>query len=130
MAQVYGIGGVFIYSTDPKLLAEWYALHFGIEFENDEKDGNFWMLFYSRDDHDPSKRTSTVFAIMPAKTSLGSQRGEYMINYKVDDLQGFVEQLKSRGVSAEPVEDDGQNGRFTWINDPEGNRIELYQPYS
>ena len=130
MAQVYGIGGVFIYSTNPKLLAEWYALHFGIEFEYDEKDGNFWMLFYSRDDHDPSKRTSTVFAIMPAKTRLGSQRGEYMINYKVDDLQGFIEQLKSRGVSAEPVEDDGQNGRFTWTTDPERNRIELSQPYS
>ena len=129
MAQVYGIGGVFIYSTDPKLLAEWYALHFGIEFEHDEKDGNFWMLFFYRDDNDPTKRASTVFAIMTAKTKLGSQRGEYMINYKVDDLQAFIEQLKARGVNVEPVEDDGQNGWFTWITDPEGNRIELYQPY-
>jgi predicted enzyme related to lactoylglutathione lyase len=66
---------------------------------------------------------------MPAKTKLASQRGEYMINYKVDDLQAFIEQLKARGVSAEPVEDDGLNGWFTWITDPEGNRIELYQPY-
>jgi len=130
MAKVYGIGGVFIYANDPKMLAEWYALHFGIEFEHDEKDRNFWMLFYYRDDdNEPSKRASTVFAIMPAKTKLASQRGEYMINYKVDNLQGFIEQLKSRGVSTEPVEDDGQNGWFTWITDPEGNRIELYQPY-
>lgn len=129
MAKVYGIGGVFIYANDPRMLAEWYALHFGIEFEHDEKDSNFWMLFYYRDDNDATKRASTVFAIMPAKTKLASQRGEYMINYKVDDLQAFIEQLKSRGVSAEPVEDDGLNGWFTWITDPEGNRIELYQPY-
>ena len=129
MAKVYGIGGVFIYANDPKMLAEWYALHFGIEFEHDEKETNFWMQFYYRDDdHEPSKRASTVFAIMPAKTKLASQRGEYMINYKVDDLQAFIEQLKTRGVSAEPIEDDGQNGCFTWITDPEGNRIELYQP--
>lgn len=129
MAQVSGIGGVFIYSNDPKSLAEWYANHFGIEFEADKKEENFWMLFHSRDDNEPSKRTNTVFAIMPAKTPLGPGRGEYMINYKVDDLQGFIEQLKTKGVNAEPVEDDGQIGKFTWITDPEGNRIELCQPY-
>ena len=129
MAHVYGIGGVFIHANDPKLLAEWYASHFGIEFGSDEKGENFWMLFYSGDDNDPAKRTSTVFAIMPAKTRLGSQRGEYTINYKVDDLQAFIEQLKASGVNHEPVEEDKQNGSFTWITDPEGNRIELYQPY-
>ncbi|MDQ2905161.1 MAG: VOC family protein [Ktedonobacteraceae bacterium] len=129
MAHVSGIGGVFIYSNDPKALAEWYTNHFGIEFEADKKEENFWMLFHSRDDNEPSKRTNTVFAIMPAKTPLGPRRGEYMINYKVDDLQGFIEQLKTKGVNAEPVEDDGHIGKFTWITDPEGNRIELYQPY-
>ncbi|MBA2396965.1 MAG: hypothetical protein H0V70_29945 [Ktedonobacteraceae bacterium] len=45
MAQVSGIGGVFIYSNDPKSLAEWYANHFGIEFEADKKEENFWMLY-------------------------------------------------------------------------------------
>ncbi|HEY0754555.1 MAG TPA: VOC family protein [Ktedonobacteraceae bacterium] len=129
MAHVYDIGGVFIYATDPKVLAEWYALHFGIEFAYDEKNGTSWMQFSSGDDHDPAKKMSTAFAILPAKTPLSSQRGEYMINYKVDDLQGFIEQLKSRGVSTEPVEGDEQIGLFTWITDPEGNRLELYQSY-
>ncbi len=129
MAHVYGIGGVFIYATDPQVLADWYALHFGIEFAYDENKRNFWLLFPSRDDRDPSKQTSTVFSIIPAKNSLHSPRGEYMINYKVDDLPAFIEQLASRGVEAAPIEDYGQIGRFTWITDPEGNRIELYQPF-
>ncbi len=129
MIKVNGIGGVFIYANDPKMLADWYAAHLGIEFEHNEAGTNYWMVFSYRDDNDPSKRASTVFAINAAKKKLGTERGECMINYRVDDLQGFIEQLKARGVSVEPVEDDGENGWFTWITDPEGNRIELYQPY-
>ena len=129
MTKVNGIGGVFLYSNEPKKLAEWYTHHLGIEFLHNEAETNYWMEFYYRDDNDPSKGASTVYAIMAAKKPLGSERGECMINYRVDNLEAFIEELEAKGVNVEPVEDDGENGWFAWITDPEGNRIELYQPY-
>jgi len=129
MAGVNGIGGVFLHSNEPKKLAEWYTHHLGIEFSHNEAGTNYWMEFFYRNDNDPSRRASTVYAINKAKKSLGPERGGCMINYRVDNLAAFIEQLKAKGVSVEPVKDDGENGWFTWITDPEDNRIELYQPY-
>jgi len=129
MTKVNGIGGVFLYSNEPKKLAEWYTHHLGIEFSQNEAETNYWMEFYYRNDNDPSKRASTVYAIMTAKKPLGSGRGECMINYRVDNLETFIEELEAKGVNVEPVEDDGENGWFTWITDPKGNQIELYRPY-
>jgi hypothetical protein len=97
MIAVNGIAGVFLYASDPKKLAEWYALHFGITFLSDLPN-TYYMEFYYRDDTEPSMRRSTVFAIMPAKQPLGPERGEYMINYRVDDLRGFLEQLHSSSI--------------------------------
>ncbi len=122
MITVNGIAGVFLYANDPKGLAEWYTLQFGITFFSDLPD-TYYTEFYYRDDTDHSRRRSTVFAIMPAKQPLGPDRGEYMINYRVDDLMGFLEQLQSRGVATSPVEEhnDGRypdsKGKFTWITD-------------
>jgi len=133
MIKVNGIAGVFLYANDPKTLAEWYTLHFGLDFLSDIAN-TYYMEFYYRDDTDTSRRWSTVFAIMPAKHPLSSQRGEYMINYRVDDLKGFLEHLHSGGVLTGPFEEQndgrypGSKGLFSWITDPEGNHLELYQP--
>ncbi len=90
MIKVNGIAGVFLYANDPKTLAEWYTLHFGLDFLSDSAN-TYYMEFYYRDDTDTSRRWSTVFAIMPAKYP-------------------------------------GSKGLFSWITDPEGNHLELYQP--
>ena len=133
MIKVNGIAGVFLYANDPKMLAEWYTLNFGLEFQSDIAD-TYFMEFYYRDDTDTSGRWSTVFAIMPAKQPLSSQRGEYMINYRVDDLKGFLAQLQASGIPIGPVKEQndgrypGSKGLFSWITDPEGNHLELYQP--
>ena len=133
MIKVKGIAGVFLYANDPMKLAEWYTLQFGLEFLSDIAD-TYFMEFYFRDDMDTSRRWSTVFAIMPARQPPGSQRGEYMINYRVDDLSGLLEHLQDSGVSIGPVEEQkdgrysGSKGLFSWITDPEGNHLELYQP--
>ena len=133
MIKVNGIAGVFVYAQDPKRLADWYALHFDLEFLSDIAD-TYYMEFYHRDDTDPTQRHSTVFAIMPAKRPLGPERGEYLINYRVDDMAGFLAQLQARGVATGPVEEQndgrypGSKGLFTWITDLEGNHLELYQP--
>jgi predicted enzyme related to lactoylglutathione lyase len=70
---------------------------------------------------------------MKAKKPLGAEHGEYMINYRVDDLAGFLQQLQANGVTIAAIEEhqDGptaeSTGYFSWIQDPEGNHIELYQ---
>lgn len=132
MPQVRGVAGVFLHAADPKRLAEWYREHFGITFVSDLPN-TYYTEFYFRDDADPAQRRSTVFAIMPARTPLG-ERGEYMINYRIDDLGAFVDELQAHGVNVEPLQEqyDGRSpdskGLFTRLRDGEGNQIELYQP--
>jgi predicted enzyme related to lactoylglutathione lyase len=125
--SVDGIGGVFIYANDAKALSTWYAHHFGLHMETYEDGKVFGLEFKYRRLGDSSKIDSTVFSISQSKSELPAKRQEAMVNYRVRDLTGFVAQLKAEGIAIEKSE-DYDYGRFAWIQDPEGNRIELYQP--
>jgi catechol 2,3-dioxygenase-like lactoylglutathione lyase family enzyme len=125
--RVTGIGGVFIYANDPEELAQWYGRHFGLPFSQYGEEAIYYTVFYCRDEREPAKRLDTTFSIMPAKKALPLERSEFMVNYRVDNLEEFLEQLRRIGIEIEKVE-DYDYGRFAWIRDPEGNRIELYQP--
>ncbi len=124
---VDGIGGVFIYANDAKTLSNWYAHHFGLKLETYEEGKVYGTEFKYRQLSDSSKVDSTVFSISQAKTPLPADRREAVINYRLRDLNAFLEQLKSDGIEIEKTE-DFDYGKFAWIKDPEGNRIELYQP--
>src|SRR3990170_575252 len=121
------IGGVFLYANDAKALSSWYSHHFGIRLETYEDNKVFGTEFKYRRLGDSSRVDSTVFSISNSKTPLPPERRECVINYRVRDLSGFLEQLRADGVVIEKTE-DFDYGRFAWIKDPEGNRIELYQP--
>ena len=125
--SVEGIGGVFIHANDAKTLSNWYAHHFGLKLETYEEGKVYGTEFKYRRLSDSSKVDSTVFSISQAKTPLPADRRECVINYRLRDLNSFLEQLKSDGIEIEKTE-DFDYGRFAWIKDPEGNRIELYQP--
>ena len=125
--SVEGIGGVFIYANDAKALSNWYAHHFGLRLETYEDGKVYGTEFKYRRLGDSSQVDSTVFSISQSKTNLPAERRECVINYRVKDLQGFLDQLKADGIAIERTE-DFDYGRFAWIKDPEGNRIELYQP--
>ena len=127
--SVEGIGGVFIYANDAKALSNWYAHHFGLRLETYEDGKVYGTEFKYRRLGDSSQVDSTVFSISQSKTNLPAERRECVVNYRVRDLQGFLDQLKAEGVAIEKTE-DFDYGRFAWIKDPEGNRIELYQPLS
>lgn len=130
MPKVTGVGGVFIFSNDPKRLAAWYAEKFGLVLTHDAQANNYYVSLWSRAEDDPTLRLQTVFAIMPARERLGAQRGEYMINYRVEDLEGLVAQLGAAGIEMEPIAvmDDGQGqGKFCQLRDLEGNLIELWE---
>jgi len=124
---VDGIGGVFIYANDAKALSNWYAHHFGLKLETYEDGKVYGTEFKYRRLGDSSQIDSTVFSISQSKTPLPAERHEAVINYRVRDLQTFLEQLKAEAIEIEKTE-DFDYGRFAWIKDPEGNRIELYQP--
>src|SRR3954468_9850367 len=124
---VEGIGGVFIYANDAKALSNWYAHHFGLKLETYEEGKVYGTEFKYRRLGDSSQVDSTVFSISQSKVTLPPERKECGINYRVRDLKAFMEQLKADGIEIEKTE-DADYGRFAWIKDPEGNRIELYQP--
>jgi predicted enzyme related to lactoylglutathione lyase len=118
MEQVTGIGGIFFKARDPGLMAAWYREHLGIATQDGHAD------FTWREKDRPEQIGRTVWSIFPADTDyFGSSA---MINYRVADLDRMLEQLRRSGVTVEKTE-DYDYGRFAWITDPEGNRIELWQ---
>lgn len=121
MARVVGVGGVFFKASDPKALGAWYAQHLGVPRSDDGS-----MIFEG-----PSSAGMTVFAPFPQDTKyFGEGTQQSMINFRVDDLDALMQQLESAGVRIDPKREDYSYGRFAWIWDPEGNRIELWQPIS
>jgi|SRR5690349_6669914 predicted enzyme related to lactoylglutathione lyase len=125
--SVDGIGGVFIFANDAKALSKWYAQHLGLRLETYEDGKVFGTELKYRRLGDSSKIDSTVFSINQSKATLPAERNEVQVNYRVNDLTSFLAQLKADGIEIEKTE-DFDYGRFAWIKDPEGNRIELYQP--
>ena len=121
MARVTGIGGVFFKARDPQALKRWYAEHLGFDLGDDGS-----VMFHWED-----KSGLTAWEAFDADTDyFQPSTMPFMINYRVDDLDGLLAQLRAAGV---PVDDriaDYPYGRFGWAMDPEGNRIELWQPPS
>lgn len=122
MAKVTGIGGVFFKSEDPGALARWYVEHLGLP-RDDEGYVVFWW--------GGEVRGSTVWAPFPEEaTSFDWPEGQqWMINYRVDDLDEMIEQLRAAGVATSEETFEDENGRFGHCWDPEGNRIQLWQPH-
>jgi predicted enzyme related to lactoylglutathione lyase len=116
MERVLGIGGHFMRASDPAALGAWYRDTLGL----DADENGLWN----------QAAGPTVFAAFEADTDyFGSSAQQTMLNFRVRDLDAMLAQLRSKGadVAEETQEMDGV-GRFGWVTDPEGNRIELWQP--
>ena len=123
MARVTGIGGIFLRARDPKALSAWYAQHLGIELSDYGGATFLWT------DEVPATTGSTTWSLFPEDTKyFGPGKQTAMVNYRVDDLDALIAQLTAAGVTIDPHRDDASYGRFAWIVDPEGNRLELWQP--
>jgi len=123
MARITGIGGVFLRSQDPQALAKWYSEHLGITLSDFNGTGFQWS------DEVPAGTGMTTWSAFPADTSyFGDGPQATMINYRVDDLDALLAQLAVGGVWIEPKREDYSYGRFAWIKDCDGNRLELWQP--
>ncbi|MEQ8858916.1 MAG: hypothetical protein RIC56_09730 [Pseudomonadales bacterium] len=122
--HVRGIGGVFFKVDDPKAVAAWYRRNFGL----DVGDGGF-AHFLWRDPVDPSIEQRTVWSPFPRSSDYFGDAGQQlMINYIVVDLDGFLRQLAANGVTQVGGIEEYDYGRFAWVVDVEGNRVELWEP--
>ena len=118
MKRVTGIGGIFFKSKDPKALGEWYRKHLGLEVE--EWGGvAFQWTGTGTTIWNPFKEDTTYFA--PSKAS-------FMVNFRVEDLHALLAALRAEGCAVDDKVDESEFGKFGWVQDPEGNRIELWQP--
>jgi predicted enzyme related to lactoylglutathione lyase len=125
MKRVVGIGGIFFKARDPEALSRWYAAHLGVPRGDD---GSF-ALFRWRRDEDPERREATVWSAFAADTTyFQPSQAPFMINYVVDDLDAVLAALRAEGVTVDERVQEEPYGRFGWAMDPEGNRIELWEP--
>ena len=123
--RVTGIGGVFFKAKDPKALSAWYHDKLGIQFE---KEGLF-SLFRWKDHNDATKAGTTVWSPFPATTKyFGPGDSSCMVNYRVANMDRMIAQLKALGVQVDAKIEDDFNGRFASVIDPEGNKIQLWEP--
>ena len=124
MAKVIGIGGVFFRSGEPKQLCAWYEKHLGLQ-----RSPHGAVLFPWRQANDEGTERLTVWSLFPKDTAyFGPANPAFMVNYIVDDLDGMVADLRAAGAQVEDKVEEYDYGRFAWVTDPEGNRIELWQP--
>lgn len=121
MKRVTGIGGVFFKAKDVAALQEWYKRHLGIDVQA-------WGGAVLPPRTDPNGKTA--WQIFPeGHEKFEGSRASFMINYVVDDMDALMAALKDEGCTIAPeVEDHGDFGKFAWVVDPEGNKIDLWQP--
>jgi catechol 2,3-dioxygenase-like lactoylglutathione lyase family enzyme len=125
MKRVTGIGGIFFKSDDPERLYRWYEKHLGIVREPHGQGA----AFHWRNADNPEEDGFTAWGVFPSSTKyFDPSRARHMINYRVDDLDTLLAALKAEGVEIDPHREDYDYGRFAWIMDPDGNRIELWEP--
>jgi predicted enzyme related to lactoylglutathione lyase len=121
MERVLGVGGFFFKAKDPKALAKWYDDNLGIAPVPTSYDGRSWE----------TEAGTTVFAPFPQTTKMfGDPAQQWMINFRVHDLDKMAAQLRAAGTKVEIDPETYPNGRFASLSDPEGNPIQLWQPKS
>ena len=124
MARVTGVGGVFLRSRDPKATAKWYAENLGIKL------ADFNGTAFQWSDEVPAGTGMTAWSAFPEDTAYfgeGSKQA-VMIDYRVDDLDALLKDLEAKGVWIDPKRQDEVYGKFAWIKDCDGNRVELWEP--
>ena len=123
MKKVTGIGGIFFKCKDPRKMKEWYKTHLGINTSD------YGANFEWREASDPEKKGSTAWNAFPETTKyFDPSSKEFMINYRVANLEALVEELKKEGVTIVDKIESYDYGKFVHIVDMEGNKIELWEP--
>ena len=126
ISHINGIGGAFIDSENPERLARWYETHLALTWESHPDGAAFYHVFRYPQAGGLAHTADTVFAIMKAKGQLAQAGRGFTINLRVNDLGSLLHHLEKAGITIAKRQ-DYDYGRFAWITDPDGNRIELFQ---
>ena len=124
MKRVTGIGGIFFKAQDAEALQAWYKRHLGIDVQE-------WggTAFTWTDDAGKPVGGMTVWSIGAAGGNhFAPSTSSFMVNYRVDDLAALLQALRDEGCQVLEKTDDSEYGKFGWVMDPEGNKVELWQP--
>ena len=117
MAAVTGLGGMFLRTDDPKALYEWYQQHLGLM----KVQGAYAFPA-------PTHGGQIVFSFFKQENAYFPTAQKAMINLQVDDLDGLLDRLQAAGVAVDPERQSYDFGKFGWVTDPAGNRVELWEP--
>ena len=123
MKRVTGIGGIFFQASDPESLRAWYREHLGIDVQE-------WggaAFAWTDEAGNPAKGT-TIWSVGSDKSYYAPSTSTFMINYRVADLDALLRLLREEGCNVIDKTDNSEYGKFGWVMDPEGNKVELWQP--
>ena len=124
MKRVTGIGGIFIKSANTARLREWYQKHLGIDVES-------WggTAFQWAGTHNPDGHGTTVWNVFEASSNyFEPSTAAFMVNYRVENLHALIAALREEGCQVVGDVQDSEYGKFGWVVDPDGNKIELWEP--
>ena len=124
MKRVTGIGGIFFKAKDAPALRAWYKRHLGIDVQE-------WggTAFTWTDGEGKPAGGTTVWSIASAQSDqFAPSTATFMVNYRVEDLHALVKVLREEGCNVREKIDASEYGKFAWVIDPEGNKVELWQP--
>ncbi len=124
MKRVTGIGGIFFKAKNAPALQAWYKVHLGI----DVQDWGGTAFNWADSDGKPTGGTTVWSVASRESDSFAPSTASFMINYRVEDLYAVVTALKAEGCNVLDKIDDSEYGKFAWVIDPEGNKVELWQP--
>ena len=122
MKRVTGIGGTFFKAKDPKSLGIWYRDHLGLEV------GDWGGAIFSWGGHDSEKGMTIWNTFKSDTTYLDPGTASFMINFRVADLTSLLAALKAEGCNVQDRTEESEQGKFGWVIDPEGNKVELWEP--
>jgi predicted enzyme related to lactoylglutathione lyase len=124
MQRVTGLGGIFFKARDPTALGEWYRAHLGL---NVQAWGGVAFSWVTADN--PTGTGTTLWSPFKDDTSyFEPSRSTFMVNFRVHDLHALLAALRAEGCTVDAKVEDSEHGKFGWVMDPEGNRVELWQP--
>jgi predicted enzyme related to lactoylglutathione lyase len=118
--KITGVGGIFFKCDDPEKTRKWYGEQFGLT-TND-----YGILFQTRDANNPDEKQYLQWSTFSKKSDY--MEGEYMVNYRVQNIEGLVDKLKASGTTIVDGIETFEYGKFVHVLDPEGNKIELWEP--
>ena len=124
MKRVTGIGGIFIKSKDPDRLRDWYKRHLGIDVQD-------WggAAFAWRGPDNPEGRGQTAWSVFDETSSyFDPSKSPFMVNYRVESLHTLLSALRSEGCTVDAKVEESEFGKFGWVMDPDGNRVEHWDP--